>query len=136
MVLICAGAALVGASSIIYDRAPGPHQAPAARALLWLGGEPAGGGGSGSGTAPNPLLGNVLVVAAQVGGWVGVPVGWRPTGQHPDACDSMPGRSMQAAGPCARDCTAPAMCCLPLLTAPPPPLPFTRPRSSSPPASL
>ena len=72
MVLICAGAALVGASSIIYDRAPGPHRAaqeapPLTRALLWMGVEAAGGGSGGPDTAPNPLLGNVLVVAAQVG---------------------------------------------------------------------
>ncbi|KAL4418661.1 hypothetical protein ABPG77_003579 [Micractinium sp. CCAP 211/92] len=97
MVLICAGAALVGASSIIYDRAdPRRTQQPAPQALGGLAAAMAGAGGqagradgghSGSGpaaavrrlliveglggtvsadTAPNPLLGNVLVVTAQL----------------------------------------------------------------------
>lgn len=89
MVLICAGAALVGASSVIYDRTgdrPGGELAAApGQALQQAGsGAPAAGlrrmlaldfaalpwGGSdgvGSGTASDPLLGNILVVVAQVG---------------------------------------------------------------------
>lgn len=88
-VLICAGAALVGASSVIYDRSgtQAPQQlalnagaggdgsiggstgAAGLRRLLLL--EPGPGrwrGDGGGGTAPDPLLGNVLVVLAQVGG--------------------------------------------------------------------
>lgn len=88
MVLICAGAALVGASSIVCDGADprrGAQQAAAGgggggdgnsagppvaglRRLLLLHGL----GAEASSTAPNPLLGNVLVVTAQVGwgcGW-------------------------------------------------------------------
>eukprot|EP00887_Chlorella_sp_A99_P001474 scaffold8.g1474.t1 len=76
MVLICAGAALVGASSIIYDCAkPGGGGTDHAAA-------PGGGGGGGARRlaslvegegpnagdvdAPNPLLGDVLVVLAQL----------------------------------------------------------------------
>ncbi|KAL4457997.1 hypothetical protein ABPG75_012862 [Micractinium tetrahymenae] len=96
MVLICAGAALVGASSIIYDRTDPKRRArQAAEGLAGLaaglagasdpGGNAQGGGGGalaaglrrllmleglgGSGAggiAPNPLLGNVLVVTAQL----------------------------------------------------------------------
>lgn len=81
IVLITAGAALVGASSLIYDR-PSSQLAPPVsgtalggaagsyslrHALLLLDGLLVGaGGGSAGDTAPNPLLGNVLVVLAQV----------------------------------------------------------------------
>lgn len=84
MVLICAGAVLVGASSVIYDRSGTRQHAQGAAApllhQLLLG---RGGGSSGSGSsqqqrhtapsladegiAPDPLLGNILVVIAQVG---------------------------------------------------------------------
>ncbi|PRW18296.1 Solute carrier family 35 member F6 [Chlorella sorokiniana] len=91
MVLICAGAALVGASSVIYDRSgtqaaaqlavdgggssssgSGSTVAAGLRRLLMLlepgpGRLRGGGGASGAaGTAPDPLLGNVLVVLAQL----------------------------------------------------------------------
>ncbi len=91
-VLICAGAALVGASSVIYaDRSgtqappqlaltgggssgsgvPGSSAVPTGlRRLLLLEPGPSrwrGDGSAAAGTAPDPLLGNVLVVLAQVG---------------------------------------------------------------------
>lgn len=70
MVLITAGAALVGASSVIYasnvhhpDHPDGPHVFPHPRALLgWLGGN----AGDDSPIAAAPLFGDILVVMAQM----------------------------------------------------------------------
>ena len=98
MVLICAGAALVGASSLIYDQTNPQRQAAAAAGLLAPQGGTAdghsdGSGGAGgtlqvllaalglggrSGNASNPLMGNILVVVAQVG--VGAVGGEGPMG--------------------------------------------------------
>jgi drug/metabolite transporter (DMT)-like permease len=73
MVLITAGAALVGASSILYsaadDTGGGPNDAgPAARALAALRrvlGSCGGGADGGAGIAGAPLFGDLLVVCAQ-----------------------------------------------------------------------
>ncbi|KAK9809837.1 hypothetical protein WJX72_000103 [[Myrmecia] bisecta] len=68
MVLITAGAALVGASSVIYDSdlyPDEPQYQPRSLSWLWL--IKAGPGGGGVAPAPaNPLFGDILVVAAQL----------------------------------------------------------------------
>lgn len=94
MVLICAGAALVGASSVIYDRADPSHMQQGVLGMLGLAhpgsssavaaagsaSDSGAGGGlgvglrrllmleglGGSSTATNPMLGNILVVTAQL----------------------------------------------------------------------
>ena len=71
MVLICAGAALVGASSVIYDDsgsgsrlAAGGGEGGVAQRLLAL----VGVAGASPGAASRVALGNLMVVAAQVSG--------------------------------------------------------------------
>ena len=71
MVLIVVGAALVGASSLLMkDPAPGGGggggRFSALTGLLFSDGAGSSGGGGGASAAPNPLLGNTLVVLAQV----------------------------------------------------------------------
>ncbi|CAL5225386.1 g8193 [Coccomyxa viridis] len=66
IILILAGAALVGASSVMYDggAVEGQHGHP--RSLLWAEGSMVGENLGSAGSAAKPLLGDILVVLAQL----------------------------------------------------------------------